>query len=241
MTTIIPAVYTCPNCKNEMYSFELASYTIHSSIVYSDGKSISSPPVMFNKPILICSECNKPFWKDDATREDAQRSDPDQELPEARDISDLFEPFEKDRNIKLARYYSGLLETGFANTTEREIYLRTELWRTLNNDFRNQKEDSVTDKLKESIEDLFYNTKEKETRAPEERKMFINNLRKLISVFKPENDDEQLLLAEMYRELGEFDRALYILNKIGQHERNDFYDKILKAVKQKRSGVFRLN
>jgi hypothetical protein len=199
---------------------------------------------MFNKSILICSKCNKPFWRDDAAEEDGNISDPDPDLPQAKDVFDIIPPFESDRNFKFAQYYSGLLERGFADTIDREIYLRIELWQTLNNKYRNIRKSSTVDLLKRKIIDFFgkvISGKKEIHKNDETKDLFNSNLKKLITIYKPENDNEQLLLAEMYRELGEFDRALYILNKIRQPESKEFYDKILKAVKRKRSDVFKLN
>ncbi len=244
MTTMHSTVIICPNCQNEMYSFELTSYYVHSSIVYSDGETICNPPIMFNELILICSECNKPFWKDDAVQEDGNISKPDPGLPEAKDIIDLIPPFDSDRNFKLAQYYSGLLENGFANTIDREIYLRIELWHTLNNYDRNRQEGNTADLIKEKIISLFGKAISGQKgihKSDKASSLFKSNLKKLIIIYKPENDNEHLLLAEMHRELGEYNKALSVLSEIKCYDNKNVYKKIVKAAKRKRSKVFRVN
>jgi len=217
MTTLRTQLLTCPHCQNKMYSIGVMSYTIRNSEVFSDGKISSNPPRPLEHNILICNACYKAFWKEDALINDDNTEDIN-ELHEANNPSDLFPGFNAEEKLKRIHYYSELLEAKFANTKEREVYLRIELWRLLNDEARyTQKE--ITKSVK---------------------RLFDENLKGLIDIFNPKNDDEQLLVAEMYRELGEFDEALLILKHLKGGGNNQACLQIEEAVILKNSIVFKI-
>jgi thioredoxin-like negative regulator of GroEL len=63
----------------------------------------------------------------------------------------------------------------------------------------------------------------------------------LISIYKPENKEMNLMFAEMYRELGDFDQALLVLKEIKSIENKVAYNKIKAAAKRKKIKVLKLN
>jgi len=218
MTTLRIQNIGCPRCKNKMYTIGVMSYTLRNSEVFSDGKVISNPPRPSEQNILICSKCYKAFWKNDALFDNEKPEELADELPEANSITDLFPGFKPDHKIKLANYYNELLDTGFANTEEREVFLRLELWRTLNDIVRYQKES-----------------------MPEEIKgLFNSNLIQLIEVYTPNSEEEQLLLVEMYRELGEFEKASALLKNINCTNNTVTFQQIEHAINTKKSTVFKI-
>ncbi len=220
-----------------MSSYELTSYTVHNSVVYSDGKVVSNSPGMLNKLILICSECYAAFWKDDAVLEDDNLNNSYGEFPEAKDFHDLPFAFDSDYSIKLATYLSELLEKGFANTVEREVYLRIKLWHLLNNSSRSDT-GKIYSKLFKERKEFKINRDELSQKSDT---LFKDNLNRLINIYKPENDDELLMLAEMHRELGKFDQALLLLDEIENISNNNAYKKIKVASKRKQYRVFKIN
>ncbi len=218
MTTLRTQVLACPHCQNKMYTIGVMSYTIRNSEVFSDGKVISNPPRPIEQNILICSECYEPFWKDDAQIDNENPEYLLDNLPEANSITDLFPGFDSDHKLKLITYYNELLEKGFATTEERELFLRIELWRTLNDNVR-------------------YNNKQ----IPNNLKdVFESNLTRLTEIYNPKSKEELLLLAEMHRELGGFQKASELLNKINWAEDNVAFLQIEKAVKSKNITVLKL-
>jgi len=70
---------------------------------------------------LICSDCNKEFWRDDAFLERENLNISYNELPEAKDFIDLTYAFDNDYTSKLATYFSKLLERGFADTVKKKF------------------------------------------------------------------------------------------------------------------------
>jgi len=218
MTTLRIQNIACPHCNNKMYIIGVMSYTLRNSEVFSDGKVISNPPRPSEQNILICSECYKAFWKNDAQIDNEKSEELLDELPEANSIIDLFPGFEPDHKLKLANYINELLDKGFANTVEREVFLRLELWRTLNDIIRYQK-DSM---------------------SPQSKNLFNNNLTSLITIYSPKSEEEQLLLVEMHREFGQFDKASELLKKTIWSEDNFAFLQIKNAVKNKNSTLIKL-
>jgi len=231
MTTFRPRILQCPHCNNKMSTYELTSYMVHSSVTYSDGKVVSNSPKMSDKNILICSKCNNEFWRNDAFLEDDYHNTAYDELPEAMDFHDLPFAFDSDYSFKLATHLSELLERGFANTVEREVFLRFEIWHLLNNNNRSDSHGL----FKKNSDRIVVNDSDKAG------DLFKNNLSRLISIYKPENDDQRLMLAEMHRELGNFSQALSVLDEIENVNNNIAYKKIKSATKKKNSKVINLN
>ncbi len=244
MTTFRPRILQCPDCKNMMYTYELTSYYVHSSVVYSDGKVDCNPPRSWDKSILICSECNKAMWRDDALLEAENLNISYDELPEAKDIHDLLFTFNDDFSTKVVEYYADLLENEFAVTVEREVYLRVELWRLLNNKERYKPTSIINELLKGNIKEVLNRRLSKKDSVTENNSsdnIYKDNLKKLINIFKPINEEQKMLLAEMHRELGDFSKALNLLNEIKDVENKFAFKRILSATKRKQSKVITVN
>lgn len=238
MTTFGTQILVCPHCRNKMFSYVLTSYYVHSSILFSDGQADCNPPNLPDSRFLICTECKLEFWRDDALLEDENTDFSNSDLPEAKDIYDLDFTFNSDFPSKRTAYYSSLLKKGFANNVDKEIYLRIELWQLLNNKIRYNPNGFIDNLLKGNLKMAFSGQKE----MPEAVKsLFNSNLEKLIRVYIPENDEERLLLAEMYRELGDFNKALKLLEEIKHLKNEDRFKQIAKATKRKISKVIVLS
>jgi len=235
MTTFHPKILQCPKCKALMYTFDLMSYTIHKSVVYSDGKIEHSNSLSSDKQILICSDCRNPMWKSDVFLDDPDiRYD---ELPEAKDVFDLPFAFDADFSNKLALYYSDLLQVGFADTSEKEIYLRIKIWQLLNNEYRNQNNNWISDIIRGSTNTQLSNFNVLDSFQT----LFIANLETLTKIYKPNCDEQQLLLAEMYREMGSFEEADNKLKEIINTNNNSAYKQILRFNNNKKSNVFKIS
>ena len=244
MTTFHQLTLECPNCKSRSQTYETMSYHVHSSIIFSDGKVESRPPTPINNSILICPECKKAFWREDAKSEDYSYEDEKSDLPQTMDVHDLPFAFEDDFTGKLANYYQELLDTGFATSNEKEVLLRIEIWHLLNNKIRN-KSNRIYYNIKtfgfKYVIKSFNNRRKKRIEFDENKKQFNLNLKKLISIFKPEFEEQNLLLAEMYRERGDFKNAIFLLEEMDSLENPSAYKQILKASKRRKMEVFKIN
>ena len=241
MTTFRSRILQCPYCKTNMDTFELTSFTVHNSMAYSDGKVENNHSSLSDKQILICHECHKPMWREDVLLEQNETNHED--LPEAKDVFDLPFAFDSDFSNKLALYYSDLLKNGFANTSEKEIYLRIKIWHLLNNNFRSARLESAINKMKDKFNEIIDNNvshKVSEAEANTPKILFINNLNCLTKIYKPDCDEQQLLFAEMFRELGNFNEAKLQLNKIKHIDNRNAYEQIAKLIDHKKSKVIKI-
>lgn len=228
-----------------MYSYELGSYTVHSSTIYSDGKAECSPPVFPDSQISICPACRKGFWTDDARipeNEDSPNENDD--LPNAKDVYDIDISRTEDFPLGIVEYYVKFLEEYKEMNMEKEILLRINIWRLLNDrerfsggfDFRNF--------LRRNGQELLSRIKgtyKKSSGSVKRNRIFSNNLKRLTAVFQPENEEEKLLLVEMHRELGQFRQASRLLKSIDKTGNQSFHRKLKSAIRKRRSKVMPLN
>ena len=215
----------------------MMSYTIYSSTVYSDGMTVTEPWMNHDKAVAICPECKKTFWREDA-RLDTDEI-PEEVLPSAGDVYEL--PFALSETFKeeLIQFYVDLLKDGFANTTDRKIYLRLRIWWGINNLVRYRKPiwklfPQFTSLKRAKI--LLASRRNSRSVFDEFKSLFRENLQKMIAIFKPEHEGEQIMLAEMYRELGEMGKAKEVLK--GVEIKN--VRKIAKAISRNNTRVIEL-
>ena len=240
MTTFHRVLLTCPHCNRKMENYGLSSYTVFKSVVFSDGKTDCSPPIVRHETILLCYDCRKPFWKEDAIDRDSMQHAA--ELPASLDIYDL--PFATEENFsdKLIDYYFELLNTDFCTSAKKEIYLRIQIWHLLNNKIRYRSENATNNFIKGIFNKKSNDASEKAfNEFLEKKQSFNDNLVNLIKVYTAETEAEFILLAEMFRELGEFDKAIELLKKIDVAENKYSYSAILKASKKQKTLVFKIN
>jgi hypothetical protein len=222
-----------------MGHYELASCFIYRSTVYSDGKIEHEGSLLEDKTIVVCPHCERGFWRDDAKEQEIEYQDDQPELPFSKSVWDLEMARSEDFRKGMVCYYKQLLETGFANTNQREIYLRITLWRAINDIIRYQRPffksiDSYV--VKKPF--LFIRSRFSTCRTYRyfKRDQFENLLR-LTKIFSPVTDDDQLMLAEIYREMGNRSKALEILNSI-ENGSGAAFRKIKKATLWFRKRVF---
>lgn len=220
MTLIDNIILTCPYCAKYVQTLEILSYHVFESILFSDGKADTTPIIPNTSRILICPECDKNFWKDDAK----QILDSKIDIYNIRSVSvpgDLFVVRNSEDLLGQARYYCKLLKDNFADNNERESYLRILLWHELNDIVR-------------------YNIPVNTIILEERESLLRENLLNLIKIFNPTYEEEKLLLAEMYRELGDFDFAEKILEEIKEQDFLGKRNELLKACNRKNVKVFKL-
>jgi len=238
MTTFHPITLVCPHCGIKMSDYDLMSFTVHRSTTYSDGKTVTKPWMNNDKAISLCADCQQVFWRKEAVLETDNY--PGDELPMAGDMHDL--PFALGDTFReeLIRFYVKLLKDGFANTTEKKEYLRFRIWWGINDFIRYRKPVwQLVPQFKslKRIQFLLANRKKNRETFATFKPVFEKNLKKLIAIFQPEYEADELLLAEMYRELGEMAKAKEVLNGV---ENKAACRKIATAVGRNKKRVMKL-
>ena len=242
MTTFQAIQLTCPLCQKPMGHYELTSYFVGKSTVFSDGKVEHDGSFFEDKTLIVCPHCAELFWRDDAKEQEIQYSDEDEDLPFSNSVYDL--EFARKENFQegIILFYHQLLEKGFANNPTRQVYLRIQLWRSINNLIRYQKPlfKSIDFFVIKSPFRFIKNRFSTQITYNSFRKLQLSNLKQLIKLFDPMDENEKVMKADMYREIGNRKAALDIINELkipqGKH-----VAKIRNAALWYRKRVFKLD
>lgn len=189
-------VISCPNCKELVKYYSLISGNTFGSVLWSDGKRES--PMMLNTPSVVqCHNCLNIYWLQDATKIGEYEPFDNKESPlyyqqEYRklkwdQVGYVQEPFESG-------YYRAIAKKLFKDT-EQEKRLRILTWWKRNDDYRDSKQ---------------YSRKRRVDISPECE----DNMNKLLTLVDLENENEQLMYAELLRELRRFDDAIKLFSSI---------------------------
>lgn len=115
--------------------------------------------------------------------------------------------------------YFRALKSGLATDKEEEIYIRENIWWAYNDRIRYGKK----------------------TFTKNEELDWEENIKKLLDLLDLSEEWDQLKIAELYRNLGNFKESISILKSINSEYQNSIKKKLLKACKQKNRWVFLLN
>lgn len=236
MTTFQMIVLKCPHCGTLMSGFELMSYTVHRAVNYSDGKSVGG--VTGAERIGICVVCRQPFWREDARLPDDPDWQPQKDLTGVMDMFDLEWAFGDEREVKTIQYYAGLLEQGFADTDEKEFYLRLQLWWEINDLVRNLSTWRSARNLGMLTAILNHRRKSRKLFKSFEN-IYNKNLDRMIFLYIKANEVDMIFLSEMYRQRGNFIKAEDILMKT--EERGTIWRKLRRKIRKKDRSVYCYN
>lgn len=177
-------IVECPSCGAEKSLMTLISGNSFGSLLWSDGYHFA-PMAPTLSPVQKCMDCKSYFMLISAPyRYSEQQSDYSLEtgLLSYNEIKEAF---------------IELLKTDLS--PDEELQLRLEFLYRFNDAFRDSENISLPLEL----------TMDKE-RENEDYTLFQINLKKLISIIE-EQSPPSLLLAELYREMGDFDQAISVL------------------------------
>lgn len=241
MTTFQAIQLTCPLCQKPMGHYELTSYFVGSSTVFSDGKVEHDGSFFEDKTLIVCPHCAQVFWRDSAKEEEIQYSEEEEELPFSNSVHDLEFARREDFPKGMINFYNELLEKGFADDRNREIYLRMQLWRTINDLIRYQQPlyKTIDSYVIKSPIRFIKNRISTHSTFKKYHKLHHGNLVRLIELFQPIDENEKVMQAEMYREMGNRKAALQILNEL-KSQPGKHVAKIRNATIRGRKRVFKL-
>ena len=235
MTTFDLITLKCPHCGILMSAYELMSYTVHRAETWSDGKTEFGVPEMHL--IGICPECSKVFWRDDARIEREEPGQQEEELPSVMDIHDLDWRLDDDRDIKRVAFYQDLLDKGFTDTDEKEFYVRTRIWWSVNDLVRHLATWRSARNLRQLKAIVSHRAKTRKLFA-RYAEIYRKNLDRLLFIYIKTADVDLLYLANMYREQGNFRKAADILAKV--ERKGNTWKKVRKKVRRKDRRVFKI-
>lgn len=191
-------IIVCPNCNEfEKYMTLMSGNTIGIR-QWTDMKQIA-PMLPLPPEFVKCNQCSECYWLSEAKRVGTSGFlgfASSDARPEWKYARYVREPDEID-------YYMAI-EKRLAKNKDDEKKLRILAWWRRNDPYREEEEKSISD----------------------ESGRWRENLETLKSMVNEESDQDQLMKAEIHRELGEFEVAIQILDEIHSPDLEKFVDKI---------------
>lgn len=205
-------IYKCPHCGNLLKNGSLQSGNTFGAIVYSDGKRIA--PMLPRFPDIVqCKKCDHYLWL--SKLEEIGTEEWNQEENADWANAPLVDFLKRDAYFKV-------LESGIVESKADELLVRTLLWHSYN------------DKLRVRKRDLLFKDEQEELKWRE-------NCVQLIALLDSSDINDCIMIAELYRNLGDFTRCMEIINAIDNDELDWLKEKFSEACEEKNRWVFALN
>lgn len=166
-------IIECPVCGKSLGLIRYMHIYSYGAKTYSDG-NITTPNFIKNIELGACPDCSNSFWLNDVKI-----------IGEKLNAVDSFsEPLVMPLDLE---GYKTFLDTNIATiATEKELYIRLEIWHLYNLFILND--------------------------GGEMDNYYLKNARSIIKVFRTENSVERITLAELCRNTGDFNKAIELLD-----------------------------
>lgn len=197
MTSYMIEIRQCPNCDCKFQFRVTASHNTIDAKFYTDGY-VEGPMYDAGSELLRCPECKRYFWQKDVPKELSMRDSKFRSDPERRSLPHEISVGGND--------YDELLDQSFWKTEDQEKYIRIRAWWSFNNGNR-------SNQLNELMLILYLNDSEKIEKDFDLSPKQEDNLNKLLKLLDPNDQNDSIMRAEIYRQLGKFDECLNQLDK----------------------------
>lgn len=177
-------VYECPKCKYLLYSRSIGSGNTFGAKMFSDGKRIALMLPEF-PDLTKCPKCNAMFW-----------------LSKMKEIGTYgmndklaYEKWAMAEEVEFLTIYEYqiALEGEVYSSQDEELFIRQRIWWGFNDRVRKGKNIFSSDK---------------------DEVLWKNNALKLLALFDIENLNHKIMVAELHRNLGDFEKCMEIINSI---------------------------
>jgi hypothetical protein len=201
----------CPNCSNLLSKRSLISGNTLGSKIYSDSKRVS--PMLPEFPAITkCDKCQKIFWLIDAEEIGSY------ELA-ASAVRKEWANAQRVTFLSYLEYYS-VLNTELIRTKEDEIFIRTRILWEYNDSYR---------KGRTTLESEIGKMKKKE------------NIEALLALLDKTDENQKLFMAELHRNIGQFEESLALLNTIHIEKLNRIKARMIEECEKQNTLVFQVN
>ena len=226
-------IYQCPQCDSLISVGSLMSGNTFGAKLYSDGRLVAPRMPEFPK-ITRCSKCKTIFWISKAKKID-QRGFGIADLLEGTLEDQKYQNSQTARFLSLQQYILAL-EIPICTSFEDEFYIRKRLWWYFNDKARDGK---IRTKLWWHFIDMLRNRKP----------LFIfkfncqrwsENINRLMELLDSEDVNQRIMIAELNRNLGNFEKCMDLLNSIEYPEFSSVKSIFEKECNDKNTKVFRL-
>ncbi len=237
-----PYYFQCPNCGAWLEGRNLKSELVNEAILYSDGKILYDNYITTRQKMILCPSCGHVFWVENPEEPFITLEKPQVAIYSWNSWRFFGINFSDNRGkMALIEHYKKFLAKSHYDP-KKEIYLRRLLWWAYNdlhrnfhyirwkyflNGFMSYGVWSCYRKMLIEGEKLFLrNVKD-----------FNANLGRLLALLEKHPEEQlDLELPEIYRELRQFDKTKSLLEK--KSSRTHFTSEILRRLKWKDSRVF---
>ena len=204
-------VYQCPNCDNLIQNNSLMSGNTFGSSLYSDGKRIA--PMLPEYPNLtICKKCNYIFWLN-RINEIGQYYYYGVENTKLEWVNSDQAEF-----LTIDEYFQALVLDQANNNTD-ELFIRQNIWWLFNDRVRNG--------------ELLFN-------SDDDEKKWKSNIESLLRILDVNAANQKIFRAELYRNIGNFEKCLSLINTIEDPETDWLKQVFIKECNIKNQKVFQL-
>ncbi len=200
-----PAYTKCPKCETKYSYTDMISENLPGTEFWSDGFCMApmrKDIIKFSK----CQACNTFFWlADNSIQVPADLSE----------IKNLENSWAIDNmSSKEIGFIKDSLRSGLAKTAEKEIVLRIKLWHAINHILRKYDSQGIIKIIKQRFFES-NDIKDSQKQYNASISMKLNNLVRLANLLKLDKIENTnfLLFAEIYRELGDFSKAMIFCYK----------------------------
>jgi len=215
MTPGPDVLYQCTKCNNYIYNESIMSGNTCGDSLFSDGKRIA--PMLPDFPNLTkCKKCGEFLWLNKMKAIGYFGMYGNQNLSDL--IGDADKPPDKAEFPSLDDYFEAVKNKAFTEKND-EIFIRVRIWWAFNDRARGGGE-------------LF--------RGDEDEVRYLDNLATLLNLVDDENLDGKITLAEIYRNLGDFDKCVEIIESIDDPKMDWLKNAFFVECERKNRRVFRL-
>lgn len=237
-----PYYFQCPNCHAWLEGRNLKAEMVNEALLYSDGKVLYDNYITTRQKMVLCPSCAHTFWIENPVEPLITIEKPDAYVYSWNTWRFYGINFSDNKGkMALIRHYLTFLQKSHYEP-KREIYLRRLLWWAYNDLHRNHQHIRIKYFLNGFMS--FGVWRCNRNMILEGQKLFLKNLsgfndnlkRLLFLLEKHPEEQIDLELPEIYRELRQFDKVKELLDAKGS--RTHFINEMARHAKWKDSRVF---
>ena len=234
--------FQCPHCQAWLEGRNLKAEMVNQSILYSDGKVLNDNLITTPQKMLMCPSCSHVFWIEKPVEPLITFEKPEAEIYSWNTWRFFGISFSDNKGkLALINHYKTFLKKSHYDP-KKEIYLRRFLWWAYNDLHRNHQHVRLKYLLNGFMSFGVWHENRKMILGGEKLfikniKDFNDNLKRLLALLEKHPEEQiDLEVPEIYRELRQFDKAKELLDQLGS--RTHFTNEMLRHSKWKDSRVF---
>ena len=234
--------FQCPHCQAWLEGRNLKAELVNEAILYSDGKVLYDNYITTRQKMILCPSCAHVFWIENPVEPLITSQKPDVEVYSWNTWRFFGVRFSDNKGkLALINHYKTFLKKSHYDP-KKEIYLRRFLWWAYNDLHRNHQHVRLKYLLNGFMSyGVWRNNRrmiiEGEKLFLKNLKDFTSNLDRLLALLEKHPEEQiDLEVPEIYRELRQFDKTRELLDQLGG--RTHFTSEMIRHSKWKDSRVF---